>query len=75
MQEVGVAKWWMGCGRRDGGGERRQRGAVECFWPLALVCQYVGMPEMAAGWWERVVVMGTVGEKACHHLHSTTTVF
>lgn len=29
----------------------------------------------AAGWWERVVVMGTVGEKACHHLHSTATVF
>lgn len=49
MQEVGVAKWWMGCGRRDGGGGVKgdRGGAVECFWLLALVCQYVGMSEMA----------------------------
>lgn len=47
-----------------GGVKGDRGGAVECFWLLALVCQYVGMSEM-----------GTVGEKACHHLHSTATVF
>lgn len=57
-------------GRGNWGWTGRGMGAVECFWLRSQAC-----PSEAAGCWEGREGAWPGVEEACHHLHSTATVF
>lgn len=69
VQEVGVAMWQMELWDRG----RVGRGAVECFWPLALARQV----QYTSPQRQRDAGKAEIGGEgaAHHHLHSNATVF